>query len=86
MNVEDHIGGTVVDLCIEMSLHVDVELVDLLLGVLSRSGLLSDNVGKCHEYYRIYSQCIVQETTDNLLDDFLLASSRRGLSSVGISA
>jgi hypothetical protein len=45
MDVENHIGGAVADLCIGMSPHVVKELVDLLLGILSRSGLLSGNVG-----------------------------------------
>ncbi len=45
MDVENHIRGAVVDLCIGMSPHVVKELVDLLLGVLSGSGLLSGNVG-----------------------------------------
>jgi hypothetical protein len=45
MDVENHIGGLVADLCIGMSLHVVKELVDLLLGVHSRSGLLSGDVG-----------------------------------------
>ncbi len=45
MDVENHIEGTVVDLCIGMNPHVVKGLVDLLLGVLSSSGLLSGNVG-----------------------------------------
>ncbi len=45
MDVENHMGGAVADLCIEMSPHVVKELVPLLLGVLSRSGLLSGDVG-----------------------------------------
>ncbi len=45
MDVENHIRGTVVDLCIGMSPHVVKELVNSLLGVLSRSGLLSGDVG-----------------------------------------
>ncbi len=44
MDVKIHIGGTVADLCIRMSPHVVKELVISLLGVLSRSGLLSGNV------------------------------------------
>ncbi len=50
MYVENHIGGVVVDLCIGMSPHVVKELVDLLLGDLSRSGLLSGDVGQCHVF------------------------------------
>ncbi len=45
MDVKDHIGGTVADLCIGMSQYVVKELFNSLLGVLSRSGLLSGNVG-----------------------------------------
>ena len=44
MDVENHIGGTVADLCIRMSPHVVKELAGLLLDVLSRSGLLSGDV------------------------------------------
>ncbi len=39
MDVENHIGGAVADLCIGMSPRVVKLLVDSLLGVLSRSGL-----------------------------------------------
>ncbi len=45
MDIKNHIGGAVADLCIGMNPHVVKELFDLLLGVISRSGLLSGNVG-----------------------------------------
>ncbi len=45
MGVDNHIGGRVVELCIGMSPHVVKELLNSLLGVLSRSGLLSGDVG-----------------------------------------
>ncbi len=44
MDIENQIGGAVADLCIRISPNVFKELVDLLLGVLSRSGLLSGDV------------------------------------------
>ncbi len=44
MDIENHIGGTVADLCIRMSPHAVKELADSHLGFLSRSGLLSGDV------------------------------------------
>jgi hypothetical protein len=44
MGVKNHIQGTVADLCIGMSSHEVKELFDLLLGDLSKSGLLSGNI------------------------------------------
>ncbi len=45
IDIKDHIRGAVAALCIRMSPHVGKELFDSLLGVLSRSGLLSGDVG-----------------------------------------
>ncbi len=45
MDVKDHIGGAVADLCIGMSPHGVEESFDSFLGVLSRSSLLSGNIG-----------------------------------------
>jgi hypothetical protein len=45
MGVKNHIRGVVVDHCFGMSPHVVKELFDSLPGVLSRSGLLSGNIG-----------------------------------------
>jgi hypothetical protein len=74
MDVENHIGGAVADLCIGMSPRIVKELVDSLLGVLSRCGLLSGAFGQCHEYCQIDGPCILQETTNNLFDAFLTSA------------
>ncbi len=71
MDVKNHIEGAAVDLCTMMSPQVVKELVNLLPGLLSRSGLLPGNVRQCHEYCRIEGPCTVEETTNNLLDAFL---------------
>ncbi len=44
MDIENHVGGLVVDDCVRVGSHVVKKFVDMFLGVLSWSCLLHGNV------------------------------------------
>ena len=50
-----------------MCLHEVKELVNPFLGVHSRGGLLSGNVGQCHQYGGVDGTDIIEETSNNLV-------------------
>jgi hypothetical protein len=54
-----------------VSPHVIEELIDLFLGIFSRSCLLCGNVREGHEYSGVHCPYIVEEAADDLLDSFL---------------
>ncbi len=72
VHIEHHVTSRILYFCIGMSGHVVEELVYVVVCVFSRSSLLARDSRECCEDSGINSMCIVEEASNNLLDELIV--------------
>jgi hypothetical protein len=69
---EDHVTHVVHDNCIRMSRGSVQKLLYLFHCVLSGACLLSSNRPQCRKHNAVNTSCMIEESADDLLDDFFV--------------
>ena len=72
MGGQDHIGSAVRNDCVGMSCSIIEKLIYLVHGVFCRYGLLCRNGSKCQDYCGINVSGVVDKSSSDLLDEFIL--------------
>ncbi len=68
---KDHVTCVLHDDCIRMSRGIVQKFLDLFHCVLSQVCLLCSERKQCHEHSAVNTSCIIKESANDLLDDFL---------------
>ena len=72
MGGQDYIGNTVPNDCVVMSCSIIEKLIYLVHGVFCPQGLLCHNGPKCQGHCGINGSGIVEKSSSDLLDEFIL--------------